>query len=72
MSTTSTSTTTPAITPAVLTPEQAAAYLGINEHTLACWRSNRQQRIPFLKIGSRVKYRLKDLEAWVESRLVEA
>ncbi|QGZ54305.1 helix-turn-helix domain-containing protein [Paraburkholderia acidiphila] len=65
-------TTTPEITPAVLTPEQAATYLSINEHTLAQWRSNRQQRIPFVKIGGRVRYRKADLDAWIQSRVVEA
>lgn len=69
---TTTSSNTPAIAPAVLTTAQAAAYLGIAPKTLEQWRSNRQQHVPYLKIGGRVRYRLKDLDAWIELRVVEA
>ncbi|KVD28184.1 helix-turn-helix domain-containing protein [Burkholderia ubonensis] len=65
-------TATQEISPAVLTTDQAAVYLGIAPRTLEQWRSNRHQRIPFVKIGGRVRYRLKDLEAWLASRVVGA
>ncbi|AOJ87150.1 hypothetical protein WS87_10930 [Burkholderia sp. MSMB0856] len=65
-------TATQEISPAVLTTDQAAVYLGIAPRTLEQWRSNRHQRIPFVKIGGRVRYRLKDLDAWIASRVVEA
>lgn len=56
------------LNPGVLTPEQAAAYIGIQPSTLAVWRSTGRYKIIFLKIGSRIRYRQSDLDAWLESR----
>ena len=35
----------------------AADYLGVEEHTLEIWRSTGRYRIPYIKVGRRVKYR---------------
>jgi hypothetical protein len=48
----------------------AAEILGIRPQTLACWASNGRYRLPFVKIGRRVMYRLADLQAFIESNLV--
>jgi hypothetical protein len=53
----------------LLTPQQAADFLGIKKSTLAVWRCNQRYMLPFVKIGS-VRYDLRDLEAFVESRKV--
>ena len=49
---------------------EAAAHLGIRPQTLACWASTGRYRLPFVKIGRRVMYRLSDLQAFIESNLV--
>lgn len=56
-----------------LTTREAAEYLGIAEQTLVIWRSTKQQRIPYFKIGGKISYVLADLEAFLEScRKVES
>ncbi|AZD10310.1 hypothetical protein C4K26_4931 [Pseudomonas chlororaphis] len=52
----------------LLTPDQVAAALGLSHRTLAAWRSSRRNPLPYVKVGSRVRYRLKDVSAWLESR----
>ena len=51
---------------------QAAEFLGIKPHTLACWRSSKRHEIPFAKIGSKIFYRVSDLEAFIDRRTVGA
>ena len=56
---------------ALLTPKEAAEFLGIPEGTLAQWRSQRRGP-PFIKLELRlVRYRVSELEAWLEGRTVE-
>ena len=55
----------------LLTPTEASALLGIPEKTLAYWRSERIGPLA-LRIGVHVRYRLSDLEAWIEERADEA
>ncbi|CAN5462011.1 hypothetical protein BH11PLA2_BH11PLA2_51640 [soil metagenome] len=48
--------------------DEAGAYLGgLKGQTLAIWRMNGKGP-RYLKIGRLVKYRISDLEAWLESR----
>lgn len=56
----------------LLTTEQAAQYLGATPHTLEVWRSTRRYAIPYVKIGTKVRYRKADLDAWIASRVVSA
>lgn len=49
---------------------EAAKYLGIAPQTLTVWRCVKRYNIPFVKVGSRVKYRKEDLDAWLASRTV--
>ena len=50
-----------------LTTDEAAGIVGMTPRTLAAYRHT--GRGPFyLKLGSAVRYRLQDLEAWVASR----
>ncbi|WP_238846745.1 helix-turn-helix transcriptional regulator [Nocardia arthritidis] len=52
-----------------LTRESAAKYLGLEKKTLANWAcSGVGPR--FARVGGRPRYRLSDLEAWVEARYV--
>lgn len=57
--------------PALLTADQAADYLGVAPQTLSKWRCTGEQRIPFIRVGRRVKYRREALDAWLQSRTIE-
>jgi len=48
----------------------AAQYLGVSPGTLGNWASTNFRRVPYIKIGRRVRYRLRDLEQFVEANLV--
>lgn len=58
--------------PALLTPEQAAEYLGSTAKTLERWRVTRAYSLPYVKLGRLVRYRKADLDAWIASRVVAA
>jgi excisionase family DNA binding protein len=47
---------------------QAAEHLRVSPGTLSVWRSTGRYQLPFLKVGRKVRYRLSDLDAWLESR----
>ncbi|MGA2990097.1 MAG: helix-turn-helix domain-containing protein [Candidatus Korobacteraceae bacterium] len=52
-----------------LTPQRAAKYLGISEAALRLWRSQGQGP-RFFRAGEKlVRYRIRDLNEWIESRL---
>lgn len=57
--------------PDCLSNKDAAEYLGIAERTLHVWRCTRRYVIPYLKVGNKVFYRKRDLDAFLESRVVE-
>ena len=57
------------LTTELLTTDQVAAVLGLSSRTLAAWRSSRSSSLPYLKTGSRVRYRSQDVLAWLESRM---
>lgn len=67
-------TTTPTINELVqrtrdlLDEKQAAEVLTVEPGTLSVWRSTGRYKIPFVKVGRRVRYRRSDLLAWLESR----
>lgn len=48
--------------------KEAAQHLEVTSGTLSVWRSTGRYKLPFIKIGSKVRYRLSDLDAWLESR----
>jgi excisionase family DNA binding protein len=56
----------------LLSDKDAAQYLGLAEGTLAVWRCNGRYQIPFIKIGTKVRYRRAQLDAWLESRTQKA
>ena len=55
---------------ALVSPEQAAEFLGTTTGTLAVWRCNRRYDLPYVKVGKSVRYRQSDLERFVQSRTV--
>jgi excisionase family DNA binding protein len=52
----------------MLTTQQAADYLGIKDSTLTVWRCRRTYEIPFVKVGSKVRYRKTDLDDFLKRR----
>lgn len=50
--------------------DEAAKFLGVSENTLNVWRCNGRYHIPYIKVGTRVWYWRKDLEAFLEARTV--
>lgn len=58
--------------PELFATAPAAEYLDVKPHTLEIWRATGRHRIPFIKVGRLVKYRRADLDAWLQSRTVNA
>lgn len=57
----------------LLNEKESAEFLGLENHqTLAVWRCNKRYQIPYIKIGRNVRYRLSDLQRWVDSRTCAA
>jgi excisionase family DNA binding protein len=52
----------------LLTPTRAAELLGVSTNTLACWRSTKRYPLGFVRVGARVRYRVSDLERFINSR----
>lgn len=51
-----------------LTPQEAASLLQIEAQTLAAWACSGRYSLPFVRIGRAIRYRLSDLEAFIQSR----
>jgi predicted site-specific integrase-resolvase len=49
---------------------KAAEILGIAAGTLTVWRSTGRYKLPYTKIGRAVRYRVDDLEAFIQSRMI--
>jgi len=56
----------------LLSRQQAAEFLGLKEQTLAAWATTRRYDLPFIRVGRLAKYRLTDLELFLERRTVGA
>lgn len=46
----------------------AAAHLGVEPGTLSVWRSTGRYKVPFVKVGRSVRYRVSLLDTWLASR----
>lgn len=57
--------TTPETT--LLNSQQAADFLGIKVGTLAVWQSTKRYDLPSVKVGRLRKYRLSDLQAFIQT-----
>ena len=52
----------------LLTPKQLAEHLGVTVGTLSVWRSNKTYPIPYIKVGSLIRYDLEQVQRWLETR----
>ena len=50
----------------LLTPQEAAELLGLQEGTLAVWRSTQRYALPFVKCGRLVRYKASDVRRFIE------
>jgi len=55
----------------LLTSDEAALLMGIQPKTLATWRSTQRYNLPYVKLGRSVRYRLVDLENFIEERTID-
>lgn len=56
----------------LLTPKQAAKYLGIAETTLACWRNRKHPNLVYYKVGEKsVRYRMEDLNEFLSAARID-
>jgi hypothetical protein len=53
----------------LLDDHTASHYLGVTPGTLSVWRSTGRYALPFVKCGSKVRYRAADLLAFVAGRI---
>lgn len=51
--------------------EGASSILAIPVATLIKWRSTGEVRIPYVRIGRQIKYRTRDLKAFIETSTVK-
>lgn len=58
------------LTSKLLDRPDAAAYIGVRTQTLATWASSGRYKLPFIKVGRAVKYRVSDLDAFLAARTV--
>ena len=56
----------------LLTRREAADYLGLEPQTLAAWAVTGRYRLPMIRVGRNVRYRVADLEKWLSARTVGA
>lgn len=60
----------PSPRPALLTPDELSAYLGVPVRTLDTWRSRRTGPL-FIRVGVHVRYRSEDVDAWIDQLRAE-
>lgn len=51
----------------LLSQDEAAAFLSTTKKTLNTWRCSGKYHIPYIKWGNNIKYRLADLETWLNN-----
>lgn len=52
----------------LLTRKKTAQLMKLSEHTLAVWSCSGRYDLPYIKIGTSVRYRVADINAWLEAR----
>jgi excisionase family DNA binding protein len=56
----------------LLSRTEAANFLGISKATLEVWASTKRYNLPLVKVGRLAKYRLSDLEAFINKRTLNS
>lgn len=50
------------------TEEFASEFLSVKRGTLQVWRSTKRYPLPYVKVGRLVRYRMSDLQAFLQAR----
>lgn len=53
----------------LLTPKEVSEILGVSIETLNVWRATNRYPLPYIKAGRLVRYRITDVNQFIESRL---
>ncbi len=53
----------------LFTRQQAADFLSCKPNTLALWKCTKRYSLPCVKIGKNVRYRLSDLQDFIERNM---
>ena len=53
----------------LMTPRDAAVYIGVKINTLAVWRMTNRYGLPFVKLGKVIRYRKSDLDEWINKNV---
>ena len=56
----------------LLTPRETALFLSVDTGTLANWRSAGTVRLPFVRLGRAIRYRVRDLQRFLDAQTVGA
>ncbi len=59
---------TPEAIPTQIDEKRVAEVLGVKVSTLTNWRSTGRYRLPYIKVGRLVRYRVADLAQWIAQR----
>jgi hypothetical protein len=51
--------------------KEAAEFLGVEACTLATWACKKRYNLPSYKIGRHIKYRIIDLQKFIDERIVQ-
>jgi excisionase family DNA binding protein len=51
----------------LMTPDETAGYLRVSKETLATWRCTERRPLPFVKVGSLVRYRRDDVTSFIKA-----
>jgi hypothetical protein len=54
----------------LLDTRQAAEFLRVRPQTLSVWRMSRRYALAYVKVGTKVFYRLRDLQAFLDRQTV--
>jgi len=56
----------------LLTPSEAAAFLGLQVQTLALWRCTGRVNLPYVRCGRSIRYKPQDLATFVSENTAGA
>lgn len=56
----------------LLNTVEAADYIGVRTGTLESWRVNKTYNLPYIKVGRLVKYRVSDLNDFLDRGRIES
>jgi len=56
----------------LMTPQEVADFIGVSVETLNVWRATRRYKLPYIKVGRLVRYRMNDILSFLETRTQQA